>query len=107
MRNDRLMTLKGFLDSFLKQHQERPEHPFCFVLGAGASKQSGIPTGSEMAMQWLCEMHLAEDFEGMPLEKWATSDKLEIEGFDLNVIADKSSIETLDRFPEWIHAEPS
>jgi tetratricopeptide (TPR) repeat protein len=32
------------------------EHPFCFVLGAGASKAAGIPTGIELARKWMAEL---------------------------------------------------
>jgi protein O-mannosyl-transferase len=86
MRSDRLITFKGFLNAFLKQHRERPDRPFCFVLGAGASRPSGIPAGVELARCWLEEMHVAEDFEGLPLEQWATADRLAIPDFDINRI---------------------
>ncbi len=86
MRSDRLITFKGFLDAFLKQHRERPDRPFCFILGAGASKPSGIPSGAELAKRWLEEMHLAEDFESLPLEQWATADRLEIKNFNINAL---------------------
>ena len=87
MRSDRLITFKGFLNAFLKQHRERPDRPFCFILGAGASRPSGIPAGVELARCWLEEMHVAEDFEGLPLEQWATADRLGIPDFDISRIA--------------------
>ena len=31
--------------------------PFCFILGAGASVQSGIPTGAQLAERWLREIY--------------------------------------------------
>jgi len=59
-----------------------PDRPFCWVLGSGASFQSGIPTGGTLAMQWLKELHEMEDFSGLPLEKWATAAHLGIKGSD-------------------------
>ncbi len=77
------MKVEGFLARFLEQHQRRADHPFCFILGAGASQQSGIPTGAELAKRWLEEMRTAEDFEGLRLEEWATAERLSIAGFSL------------------------
>jgi protein O-mannosyl-transferase len=57
-----LLTEAGFLTEFLNQHTQRTDRPFCFVLGAGASRSSGIPTAVEMARVWLRELHEAEKF---------------------------------------------
>jgi hypothetical protein len=57
------------------------------VLGSGASFQSGIPTGDTLAMQWLEELHEMEDFNNLPLEKWATAANLGIKGFDFKKAA--------------------
>jgi len=84
MRPDRLITIQGFLHSIVEQHSRRKDRPFCFIVGAGASRASGIETGSEMARGWLQQLHEAEDFESLTLEKWATPENLGIEGFDLN-----------------------
>ena len=62
---DLVITERGLLTEILNQHTQRPDRPFCFVLGAGASRPSGIPTGAELASTWLHEMHEAEDFEAM------------------------------------------
>ena len=40
---------------------------FCFILGAGASKTSGIPTGNELAHKWFCQ--LVDDWKE-PTEEW-------------------------------------
>jgi len=58
-----------------------PDRPFCWILGSGASIQSGIPTGGKLAMDWLKELHELEDFSNQPLEKWATEKNLSIKGF--------------------------
>jgi hypothetical protein len=48
-------TLKGFCSHFGFVHYKMPDHAFAWVLGAGASKPSGIPTGSELVTRWLKE----------------------------------------------------
>ena len=84
MRPDRLITIKGFLHNIVEQHEHRKDRPFCFILGVGASRASGIDTGSELAREWLEQIHEADDFEKLPLEKWATAQNLGIEDFDLS-----------------------
>jgi protein O-mannosyl-transferase len=83
-----VITLKGFLQHFLTQHKNRPDHPFCFIIGAGASKPSGIPTGGELALQWLEEMWVAENFEKLPIELWATAERLKINNFKFEKCSD-------------------
>ena len=84
MSDERLIiTETGFLTEFLNQHAQRIERPFCFILGAGVSRPSGIPTGGEMARIWLQEIYEAENFDGVPLVEWATAESLGIEGFAL------------------------
>jgi len=82
MRPDRLITIQGFLHNIVEQHKHRKDRPFCFILGAGASRASGIETGAELARAWLQQLHEAEDFDGLPIEKWATAENLGIEKFD-------------------------
>lgn len=50
--------------------------------------QSGIPSGAELAMQWLEEIHRHEDFEGLPLSDWATPKNLGISGFSFKRAAE-------------------
>lgn len=84
MADDKLViTETGFLTEFLNQHTQRTDRPFCFILGAGASRSSGIPTGGEMAKVWLRELHEAENFDGLSLDQWATAERLGIEGFNI------------------------
>ena len=58
------------------------DRPFCWILGSGASFQSGIPTGGKLVKQWLAELHELEDFDHLPIEQWATAENLRIPGFD-------------------------
>ncbi len=75
------ITVQGFLSEFVRQDKNMPDRPFCWILGSGASVQSGIPTGGKLAMDWLKELHELEDFNEQPLEKWATEKNLGIKGF--------------------------
>lgn len=79
----RKITIHGFLSEFAQRHRQVADRPFCWVLGSGASVQSGIPTGGALARQWLEELHDLEDFERQPIESWATAEALEIPGFEL------------------------
>jgi tetratricopeptide (TPR) repeat protein len=78
----RKYTIQGFLDEFMKRNQHTPERPFCWLLGSGASAQSNIKTGHELAHLWLKELHQRENTEDLPIEKWATAENLDIPGFD-------------------------
>lgn len=90
------ITIEGFLDKFKQRHEQMTDRPFCWVLGSGASIQSGIPTGGVLANQWLKEIHKMEDFESLPLEKWATADNLGIPGFEFSRAAN---------FYPWIYQQ--
>jgi len=48
------ITLKKFIAHF--GENLRREKRFCFILGAGASKSSGILTGEELVQQWIKEL---------------------------------------------------
>src|SRR5262249_3315793 len=48
---------------------------------------SGIATGGEMANVWLRELHEAENFEDLSLQGWSTSERLGIEGFQIENLA--------------------
>ena len=74
-------TLDGFVNHFDFVHHKMLDHKFVWVLGAGASLASGIPLGSTLVDQWLKELHLREEGEATPLEKWATEQNLGIKGF--------------------------
>lgn len=82
-----VITEPGFLTEFLNQHTHRPERPFCFIVGAGVSRSSGILTGAEMANIWLRELHEAENLGGLSLEEWATAEQLGIDGFTMASLA--------------------
>ena len=58
----------------------RNEIRFCFLIGAGASKSSGIKTGEELSKEWYNE--LKNDLNDDELKKWKESVK-----FDENNVA--------------------
>lgn len=76
------ITIEGFLAEFKQRHEQMADRPFCWVLGSGASIQSGIPSGKDLAHQWLSELHRREDFNGLPIHEWATAENLGIPGFE-------------------------
>ncbi len=78
----------AFVDEFGKHSREMDNKRFCFVLGAGASKSSGISLGGELAIEWLKELHQQEGASGQSLGEWATSANLGIPGFTLARAAD-------------------
>ena len=74
-QNDTPRTIT--LRQFLRYFEEQQNRKFCFILGAGASKSSGIDTGAELAIQWLKE--IKEDLDEDQFEAW-----LEEEDIDKN-----------------------
>ena len=75
----------GFLDRVKALTDRSLDSSLVFVLGSGASRQSGIKTGDEMVADWL-EMLRAEDpdqdLDNTEQGHWATAARLEIPGFD-------------------------
>lgn len=49
----RKITLESFLDFFTNN---RSNKRFCFILGSGASVNSGIPSGGTLAKDWIIEL---------------------------------------------------
>jgi Tetratricopeptide repeat. len=55
------LSQKQFVEQVVETYRGKRSR-FCFILGAGASVESGIPTGTELEMRWLnCLMGEAED----------------------------------------------
>lgn len=77
----RTIDLKRFLREVKDRHNLQKARPFCFVLGAGASKQSDIPMGGELVDRWLGDLHHDADHGGLEISKWATAANLGIKGF--------------------------
>ena len=70
-RPENTITLEQFARHFSEQESER----FCFILGAGASKSSGIPTGAELSLLWLREIE--QDLDAVTFTEWLESEKID------------------------------
>ncbi|MBA3547665.1 MAG: hypothetical protein H0T76_14365, partial [Nannocystis sp.] len=55
-------TATGLLDYF-QEVDATADRRFAFILGAGASVQSGIPPAGRLVANWLQELHAREDHE--------------------------------------------
>jgi len=80
MPSPSIWTVTGLLDYF-QETDDTPDRRFAFILGAGASVQSGIPMAGHLVDSWLRELHKREDHERRPLAQWATAEALGIPGF--------------------------
>lgn len=79
----RTMHVDGFVDAFVRIDKMMVDRRFAFVLGAGASRSSGIKTGGEFVREWL-EILYRRDPErgGLDLEGWLAETRAGIDGFD-------------------------
>jgi len=68
------LTLEKFARSYAQRKKNPSKHNYCFILGAGASRTSGIPTGSDLAKQWL---RVIGDTEAEKFDEWKKSINLE------------------------------
>ena len=67
------MALDGVLDELDRIHRSMKDRQFAFILGAGASFTSGVPTGHHLAQRWLRDLHLRECVDQRPLQDWVAS----------------------------------
>jgi protein O-mannosyl-transferase len=74
-----VISTKSFKHTIRDIHKNADNRKFCFVIGAGASRNSGIPTGKEMANKWFSE--ISERLDKSELETWTTEQA--IDGDDL------------------------
>ena len=73
---------EAFLKYFMQIEKQMPERAFAFILGAGASVSSKLPTGAKLVDDWLDEIQLRHpEGKDQPIEKWATEKQLKIDGF--------------------------
>jgi NAD-dependent SIR2 family protein deacetylase len=54
-------------------HKHTENRKFCFVIGAGASFKSGVPTGGELAKKWFDEIQNRNSKE--EIENWVKENK--------------------------------
>ncbi|WP_122564439.1 SIR2 family protein [Pseudomonas viridiflava] len=63
-------TLEGALDDIKRIHDAMRDRQFAFILGAGASVTSGIPTGQQLAQKWLRDLYLRECLDNRTIDQW-------------------------------------
>ena len=73
-------SLDGVLDELSRIDHSMRDRQFAFILGAGASFTSRIPTGKDLAERWLRDLHLRECLDDAALEAWVASGSLAIAG---------------------------
>src|SRR5262245_33620244 len=85
MNDPQEIHIAGFIERVRALTEKSPDSSLLFLLGSGASRQSGIKTGADMVADWL-EMLRKEDpdHEAVANDEWATADRLAISSFDRN-----------------------
>lgn len=63
-------TLEGVLDEMERIDKTMKDRQFAFILGAGASFTSGIPTGQHLAERWLKDLYLRECSDESSISQW-------------------------------------
>jgi hypothetical protein len=79
----RTLSFQRFLASIQEIHRDcRQQHGqrLCFILGAGASFESGIPLAGQLVDTWLKDLHSYEETPP-PIQEWCTADNLDIPDF--------------------------
>jgi len=66
----RSLHVLGFLEEIRRVHETMPERRFCFILGAGASKASGIPAAGELGLGWLRDTHRGQGGKPEAFGEW-------------------------------------
>lgn len=81
-------TLDGVLEEIALIDSTMPDRQFAFILGAGASFTSGIPTGKTLAEGWLKELHRRECHDGTTFDGWINSRAHGIDGLTFQSAAE-------------------
>ena len=78
------MSWKGLVEQFARVDKQMPDRRFAFVLGAGASKSSGIKTAGELVDEWLQILHKRDPVHhGLKFDEWRDQHaRTFIEGFE-------------------------
>ncbi len=69
------ISLHTFKHTLRDIHKNTENRRFCFIVGAGASFKSGIPTGVQLAQQWFKELN--ERHEPNEINDWIKAVKLD------------------------------
>jgi Tfp pilus assembly protein PilF len=76
------MSANGFVHAFAVQHRTRTDRPFCWILGAGASVSSKIPTANELSETFLRALCREETGTDANYEAWLAGGGANIKGLD-------------------------
>ncbi|MCD2259044.1 tetratricopeptide repeat protein [Psychroserpens luteolus] len=68
------ISLHNFKHTLRDIHTNTESRKFCFIIGAGASYKSGIPTGGQLAKKWFAEIE--ERYSDLEIEEWIKEVKL-------------------------------
>ncbi len=75
------LTTSEFLLHYRDRHLKGEKtKPFCFILGAGASVQSGIPSATALVDEWLRDLYEASETKNT-FKEWANAEELQIPDF--------------------------
>ena len=68
------LSLHTFKYTLRDIHTNTENRKFCFVMGAGASYKSGIPTGGQLAQKWFDE--IKDRYPAEELKQWIKDEKI-------------------------------
>lgn len=88
MRQDKEWKLEGVLAELANIDKKMADRSFAFILGAGASISSGIPSGADLARRWLKDLHCRECLDDALLDAWLMSNPLDIDGLSVGNAAE-------------------
>ena len=100
----RSIHLLGFIAEVQHIHANMPDRRFCFLLGAGASKTSRIPTAGELGLEWLRKIHIERVGTAVDFAQWLREGNHGIDGIPRNTsITDIATIAAA--YPAIYHAK--
>jgi tetratricopeptide (TPR) repeat protein len=70
----KIISTHTFKHTLRDVHKNTENRKFCFVIGAGASRKSGIPTGGELSQKWFVE--IKDRLDDTELQNWIKEGKI-------------------------------
>nr|KJZ05635.1 hypothetical protein TW77_22240 [Pseudoalteromonas rubra] len=80
-------ALKGFLDELKRINGTMEDRRFVFILGAGASIQSGVKGAAHLAREWMQMLYHREVSPGSDFDAWLRCNPLEIDNWQPDNLA--------------------
>jgi protein O-mannosyl-transferase len=77
MKEMKVIGTNSFINTIADIHQNADHRKFCFVIGAGASFNSGIKTGKHLAEGWFKEISTRLEYEKKELQDWITKQNVD------------------------------